>query len=420
MKAKISCVFIFTILLISNNHAQNITLDFAGTGQSTTVDSVHIQNITQCTNLTINGTNDLNLVSVVGIKENLETNQGFSIFPNPTMDNSTLQFYSNSTDYYSIKITDIVGRIVAQTEMELQQGIHAFVINGLNSGIYSVVVKNSKSIQTSLLVSQSNKKSKTTIHYMGSTYNTSFSNNPNKTKAIIQMQYNNGDWLLFRVYSGVYCTVSTLVPTVNTTVTSIFESCTDADNNHYSVVKVGTQTWMAENLSTSKYRNGTVIPNVTDTNWIHLTDGAFCWYNNDSASYNKLFGKLYNWYVVDTLVNGNTTACPVGWHVPNENEWTTMQTLLGGWTIAGVPLKENCNTLWDMNNPGNNHTGFTARPSGYRQEDGFFWDKSNYRWARYWTSVEYAYAWWLSYDNPYLAQYCTHKNQGLSIRCIKD
>jgi len=421
MKTKNVYILIIVIFAISSLHAQNILLTFAGTGQSTTVDSVQIQNLTQCTYKTINGTDNLNLVDHVGIQENnADIDQQLLIYPNPTAENSTIQFVSYSNDNFSIAAYDMFGRLVTQTEKQLQPGKHTFIISGLNNGIYNVVVKNKNANQTKTLVCQNHAKADAGIQYASSISFKELNTSSIKTKSIVQMQFNNGDWLLFRAYSGNYCTVSTLAPTVDTTMTSIFEDCTDADNNHYAIVKIGTQTWMAENLRTSKYRNNIDIPEVADTNWIHLTSGAFCWYANDSAAYDKIFGKLYNWYAIDTLVNGNTDVCPVGWHVPLETEWQTMQTLLGGWTIAGVPLKENCNTLWDMNNPGNNHTGFTGRPSGYRSEDGTFWDKSNYRWARYWTSVEWAYAWWLSYDNPYLAQYCTHKAQGLSVRCIKD
>ena len=80
------------------------------------------------------------------------------------------------------------------------------------------------------------------------------------------------------------------------------------------------QVWMAKNLSVDTYRNGDVIPNVTDTTaWNSLTTGAWCWYGNDSA-HNFQKGKLYNWYAV----NDPRGLAPLGWHVPSDAEWTTL------------------------------------------------------------------------------------------------
>jgi len=77
---------------------------------------------------------------------------------------------------------------------------------------------------------------------------------------------------------------------------------------------------MAENLKVTKFRNGDVIPNVTDkTLWSNLSTGAYCNYNNDTNNVST-YGRLYNWYAVADSRN----ICPIGWHVPTESQWGTL------------------------------------------------------------------------------------------------
>jgi uncharacterized protein (TIGR02145 family) len=126
-----------------------------------------------------------------------------------------------------------------------------------------------------------------------------------------------------------------------TTTTTIFNpnltygAVNDIDGNTYKTIVIGTQTWMAENLKTTKYRNGDTIPtNLTNAAWSDATTGAYAIYNNDAAN-NTIYGKLYNWYAVTDSRN----ICPVGWHVPSDSEWTTLVNYLGGALVAGGKLK---------------------------------------------------------------------------------
>jgi hypothetical protein len=95
------------------------------------------------------------------------------------------------------------------------------------------------------------------------------------------------------------------------------ETVKDIDGNVYNTVIIGIQVWTKENLKTTKYNDGSPIPNVTDdTQWENLTTGAYSWHNNDAANYKNPYGGLYNWYAVET-----GKLCPTGWHVPTEDEW---------------------------------------------------------------------------------------------------
>ena len=142
-----------------------------------------------------------------------------------------------------------------------------------------------------------------------------------------------------------------------------YGSMTDQDGNVYKTVTIGTQTWMAENLRTTKYRDGTAIPNVTDfTAWYYSTTGVYCTYNNttrlDSIA---TFGILYNGYAVIDSRN----IAPAGWHVPTDAEWKTLTTYLGGNSVAAGKMKEAGTTHWiDPNIGATNECGFSATPAG--------------------------------------------------------
>jgi uncharacterized protein (TIGR02145 family) len=203
--------------------------------------------------------------------------------------------------------------------------------------------------------------------------------------------------------------------------TSTFKTVTDADSNVYNTVTIGTQTWISENLKTTKYNDGTVIPNVSEsTEWSSLSSPGYCWYNNDQTSYGNTYGGLYNWYVVET---GN--LCPTGWHVPTDVEWTTLTDYLGGLSVAGGKLKESGTTHWiDPNTGATNESGFTALPGGHRSHQGTFNNIGGH--GGWWSSSKdgpsKAYGRVLqnntekvidgSYDNGFRG--------GWSIRCLRD
>jgi uncharacterized protein (TIGR02145 family) len=98
----------------------------------------------------------------------------------------------------------------------------------------------------------------------------------------------------------------------------------DVEGNLYSIVTIGSQVWMTENLKSTKYNNNTQIPNVPDnTAWINLTTPGYCWFAND-IKYKDTYGALYNWFTVSTGI-----LCPVGWHVPTDSEFNTLEIMLG-------------------------------------------------------------------------------------------
>jgi uncharacterized protein (TIGR02145 family) len=200
----------------------------------------------------------------------------------------------------------------------------------------------------------------------------------------------------------------------------------DVDGNTYKTVYIGTQQWMAENLKTEKYNDGTFIPNITNNiTWDTLRSGAWCNYNN-SDSLGNIYGKLYNWYAICPTTNGNREICPTGWHVPIAAEWDVLLNYLGGWPVAGGKMKEIGTSHFIIPNYGaTNESLFTGLPGGTR-----FWNGSDFRyigeWGFWWTSTGKTNDGDFSREQKLVSGSVKseidagHKWAGMSIRCLKD
>jgi uncharacterized protein (TIGR02145 family) len=202
----------------------------------------------------------------------------------------------------------------------------------------------------------------------------------------------------------------------------------DFEGNTYKTIRIGSQTWMAENLRSTKYRNGTPISYIKDARlWGTNTTGAWCYYNND-PSLNLPYGKLYNWFAVENANN----VCPTGWHVPSDTEWNTLIGFLDNAYSpnatenqsgkAGEMLKTAGTAYWKYWNEATNSSGFSAIPGAYRTSDGGFtvFDKEGYWWSS--TPTYTDFAWYRSMFNNHSGVYRNYLNKtvGFSIRCVKD
>ncbi|MBV5314032.1 MAG: fibrobacter succinogenes major paralogous domain-containing protein [Prolixibacteraceae bacterium] len=194
---------------------------------------------------------------------------------------------------------------------------------------------------------------------------------------------------------------------------------TDLDGNVYKTVTIGTQIWMGENLCTTKYNDGTLIANVTDNKeWTSLSTGAYCNYNNTENSGTNTYGRLYNWYAINT-----GKLAPKGWHIPTDKEWTTLTSYLGGEGIAGIKMKESGTTNWISPNSGaTNSSSFTGLPGGSRFYTALFYNFSYY--GYWWSASEHdtSNAWLrsLCYNYNDVTRSYYDKRYGFSVRCIKD
>lgn len=190
-------------------------------------------------------------------------------------------------------------------------------------------------------------------------------------------------------------------------------------------VNICNQTWMTKNLDVDRYRNGDIIPNVTDPiEWSKLKTGAWCYYNNDSTL-GKIHGKLYNWYAV----NDPRGLAPDGWHIPNSDEWDELRMCLGGVHEAGGKIKIKGTKFWNSPNTGaTNSSNFFAIPNGYIGSYGS--DDESFH------AICCLGVWWHSNEselNPVVAWHSDaysngrsldffvfHKEVGLAVRCVKN
>jgi uncharacterized protein (TIGR02145 family) len=217
-------------------------------------------------------------------------------------------------------------------------------------------------------------------------------------------------------YVKAYVTNSTVTRYGSQVFFTTHGSVTDIDGNVYKTITIGTQKWMGENLKTTKYSDGSNIPECYNgLSWSNQTTGVYCWCNNEV---NSIYGALYNGYTVMDSRN----LCPTGWHVPTDAEWTTLANYLGGASVAGGKLKETgfAHWLWP-NTDATNEIGFDALPGGDRFPDGTFYYIKKY--GFFWTStlddgflvVHYTlYDWSNIFKNAY------YQKHGFSVRCMKD
>jgi uncharacterized protein (TIGR02145 family) len=220
---------------------------------------------------------------------------------------------------------------------------------------------------------------------------------------------------------------------VNKTGTTV----SDIDGNVYATVKIGNQIWMAENMRTTKYNDGTVIPNVADkTAWRKLTTPGYCYYNNTTnVDSIKKYGALYNYYTVDMK-----KLAPTGWHVPTNAEWDTLNNYLiakgynsdntttGSRVAKSMAAKTDWaadTTPWSIGNDltKNNSAGFSALPGGCRDTSGVFHGiGSRGYWWGLWRSDPYTASRALFYDSDDIifGVLSIPKGFGESVRLIKD
>jgi uncharacterized protein (TIGR02145 family) len=236
------------------------------------------------------------------------------------------------------------------------------------------------------------------------------------------MKTKNRIWLIPLIVMGLVLILSSCKKKEEETSTKI----TDKDGNVYTSVTIGTQVWMVENLKTTKYNDGTAIPNVTDATWGNLQTDAYCWYNNDITNKTP-YGALYNWFAAKS-----SKLCPTGWHVATLEDWTTLVTYLGGIDVAGGKLKEKGTTHWESPNTGaTNESGFQALRGGERSFglgdatfgalgfSGWFWTATAFPMEPTWDHIA-GYCWMMESGHGRCDQSNLWDIDGLSVRCVKN
>jgi uncharacterized protein (TIGR02145 family) len=233
-------------------------------------------------------------------------------------------------------------------------------------------------------------------------------------------------------------------PVSNNDVPLEYGTMSDTDGNLYKTIKIGNQTWMAENLRTTKYYDGTTIPHIiNDTVWDscwYTKMPAYCYYDNTTnVDSIKKFGVLYNWHAVHT-----GKLAPAGWHVPTDSEWTVLENylVLHGFNWDGttdmsvynkiaksLAAKTDWYAFVDTSKGQigndltlNNRSGFSALPTGCRHYDGVFHAHGFY--GYWWSTTEYnassSYTRYLCCDTDFLFKANLVKSSGFAVRLVRD
>ena len=416
------CQVLLVVLLINFSvfaklYATDYTISFTASGAATTISNVEVQNLTQSTSVVVPAGASVTLTGTTGAPYLKANSLNLKIYPNPITEKSIVSFYSEFGGKTDIAVYGMDGRTIIRTTKNLKAGTNQFKLS-LPQGIFTLHINENGILHLGTVISQTMNKAE--LEFSGT--EPAAGKPMQKVKAsTTALGYNQGDQLLFKGYSGDLCTVVTLKPTGNTVVNFNFVECRDADGYNYPVVQIGDQVWMAENLKTTRYRNGDPITEQ----WA---------YNNDANNAAK-YGRLYTWYAA----TDSRGIAPAGWHVPTDAEWTTLQNYLiaNGYNYDGTTTGNKiakalaATTDWytytGTGAPGadltkNNSSGFTALPGGYRYyggafyyvgSSGYWWCSTEYNSADTWCRNLYYY-----YDD--LSRNYDSKSCGFSVRCLRD
>ena len=411
--------------------ALNYTINFTGTGASTAIENVVVQNLTKGTySVTVPTGNALNLVleNSTSIQENINSNSSLIINQNLMTGKSTVSFLVKKQGVTHLDISGIDGRKVVNCNKSLNEGRNYFEI-GLPQGMFILQVQGPDFTYSCKIINSLSIYTNPSIDFKNHEYTPHTSQkSKEEVTGLTSMYYAIGDQLLYKATSGKYSTIVTDIPNGNKIINFDFVGCEDASGNNYSVVTIGTQTWMAENLRTAKYNDNNVIVNTTaNALWVALISGSWCYYNNDKT-YESKYGKLYNWYAV----NDNRGIAPLGWHIASDAEWTTLTNNISkdlGKTGSISKALASTTIDWDnssiVGTPGNlpymnNHSGFSSQPGGSRtfSSGAFGYAKTMGNW---WTStvdIYYPLDKFITYGDDFVGNSSHEKYCGLSVRCI--
>jgi uncharacterized protein (TIGR02145 family) len=220
----------------------------------------------------------------------------------------------------------------------------------------------------------------------------------------------------------------------------------DVEGNNYQTVTIGNQEWMAENLRTIKYDDGTDIfyPGADTTAWKTSTTGAYAWYRDDESN-KDIYGALYNWHAV----TNNSRLCPADWRVPTSNDITVLieflqneynltnsndperglANVLKSCRQVNSPLGGGCATSafprWDSDNTnhGTDNFGFAALPAGSRRQNGEYSGNPSAT-GQWWTSTvsnaDSAFIYYIGTTRGDMFHSPNNKLRGFGVRCVRN
>ncbi len=197
----------------------------------------------------------------------------------------------------------------------------------------------------------------------------------------------------------------------------------DVEGNVYNTVNINKQNWTTKNLNVSKYRDGTIIQQVSDpSQWANMTTGAWCYLHNDPAN-DAIYGKLYNWYAV----NDQRGLAPVGYHIPSDTEWDILiyyARPMNSTVSAAFYLKDPNGWPYDCYSS-DNSTGFSALGGSLRGWNGNFIPITQLKmFGCWWSSTQsnnaLSVCYYMKCSSYGVEKTSEFKFHGYSVRCIRD
>ena len=377
-------VFVFLTCILSAN-AFNYTVRFAGKGASTEVTSVLVQNITNGSNVTLTSGQELNLIEGFSGTEGVDDqSRGRMQMLSDRNGNASISFQVLNAGSTSIGLFSPDGRILASVHNKLNEGTHCFRLI-LPGGLCIVRVSGNGFNYHSKAISRS--QSGSTVQILSDVTEGHGRLAPARVEAAsaVTMGYTPGDRIVFRGSSGTMSTLVSDVITANKTIEFNFVPCADADGNLYTTITIGDQVWMAENLKTTKYADGTdIILRASKAEYLADPDRRttpVCRYFNDDPATKDIAGLAYKYQTINYK-----NVCPEGWHVPNHYEWRTLRDAVAsdGHTRFNSIRKTGSSSEFWRKEGSTNASGFSAIGTGA------FWDE--------WYVHEKTWAIWLASD----------------------
>jgi uncharacterized protein (TIGR02145 family) len=426
---------------------QNISVTFTGTGAATQIDSVTATNLTTNQSVTLPGNETLVLTGNTGIPSVYELPNIGIVYPNPFSGKASFMAVVQKPQTVYLRIQNLVGQIIAQNKAFVQQGENEFALSVNSAGLYMVSLTTEQGIASYKVICTDATVSENSIHYLGSGLNNRnnlLQPNLKTSQTGYTLGYTSGEIILYKCFSGIYTTVVADSPADSKNYEVEFAACTDRSGRDYSVVKVGDQFWMAENLA--------YLPSVSQPSALDVSSKHFYIYGYNGTNVNDAkatpnytaYGVLYNWEAAKD-------ACPAGWHLPTKSDWSVLLTQVGPMTQAGNNMKETGTDHWiGTNSKATNLFGYSAIPGGelYPFNSGYlglyvypgfinlgntaaFWSRTEVElslhpgylsaWYLYLSGSSEGYAW-----NSEHAYGMTHyyypsqdtKSSGYSVRCL--
>jgi uncharacterized protein (TIGR02145 family) len=433
---KITSIISTLFLAVVANAQSTYLINFTGTGATTNIDSIRVENLTSGAKVKLSGGDILRLNVTTGIDENSAASQlELTNFPNPFNGQTKISYYSEENTNILLSVTNVAGQVVAQLDAKVEIGKNNFNFLAPAAGVYFINVVNSSLNFSKKIVCNASSNATASLDFTGTEAGKIAEYQ--QTKQMVQqlrsaqattvdMAYQTGSIIRFTGYShavtGMLTTIISDIPTNSKTLSFMFIVCMDADSNHYPVVKIGAQYWMAENLRTTRYSNRDTIIHAGDTtSWKETYEGAYCTFN-DSLGIRAKNGRLYNWYAV----SDPRDLSPAGWHVATIDDQDALTFTLdqdGFYSTGKGGLALKSTKSWDTKN-GIDYYGFNGLATGERWIDGSFDERGMM--GLFWLNSENddqssplffelydgSDDFWQGVITPYIA--------GYAVRCVKN